>query len=100
MVSRRPRRTVGTMTRQNSKTRIALAAASLTVGSTPPAQLMTVGRAAELVGVTARTIRNWHKRDPIGAVDPVGGVFRVDAALLKTVLRQRFGGWLPYGLQP
>ena len=86
------------MTRQ-TRTRVALAAASLTIGAALPAQLMTVGRAAEVCGVSARTIRNWHLRDPIGAVDPVSGVFLVDIALLKTVLHRRFGGWLPYGLQ-
>ena len=87
------------MIRQNSKTRIGLHAANLTIGATPPSQLMTVSRAAEICGVSARTIRNWHKRDPIGAVDPASGVFLVDIARLKTVLCRRFGGWLPYGLQ-
>ena len=85
------------MTRQ--KTRVALAAVGLTIGAAPPPQLMTVSCAAELVGVSCRTIRNWHRRDPIGAADPISGVFLVDIARLKTVLRQRFGGWLPYGLQ-
>jgi hypothetical protein len=86
------------MTRQ-TRTRIALAAASLTIGTASLAQLTTVSRAAELSGITARTLRNWHKREPIGAVDSASGIFLVDIALLKTVMRRRFGGWLPYGLQ-
>jgi hypothetical protein len=81
-------------------TRVALAAVSLTVGSTPPARLVTVARAAEICGVSGRTIRNWHRRSSIGAVDPATRIFLVDLAQLAAALRHSFGGWLPYGLQP
>ena len=80
-------------------TAVALAAASLTIGATPPARLVTVSRAAEISGITGRTLRNWHRRDPIGAVDPASGVFLVDLDKLTAVLRRRSGGPLPYGLQ-
>ena len=85
------------MTRQ--KTRIVLAAASLTIGAAPPSRLVTIAGAAEISGLTGRTLRNWHKRDPIGAVDPVSGVFLVDLDKLAAALRRRSGGPLPYGLQ-
>jgi hypothetical protein len=80
--------------------RIALAAASLTIGAAPPSRLVTIAGAAEISGITARTLRNWHKRDPIGARDPITGVFLCDLAMLTAVIRRRFGpGWLPHGLE-
>ena len=81
------------------ETRIGLHAAGLTIGANPPPLLLvTVAVAAELAGVTPHTIRNWHRRSSIGAVDRASGVFLVDLDQLAAALQRRFGQ-LPYGLQ-